>query len=70
MTSPEEIRAEQEGVPVEEIQARPPEGRQPIPCTSEDPGHPGLTCHLVAHPGIAAHFAHGYTWTDPDAPVV
>jgi hypothetical protein len=35
-TSPEAIRAEQEGVPVEEIMARAPEGRQPITVSEDD----------------------------------
>jgi hypothetical protein len=33
------------------------------PCASEDPAHPGLTCHLIAcHAGD--HYALGYRWTN------
>jgi hypothetical protein len=43
-----------------------PEGQQRAACTSEDPNHPGLHCHLYAHPAEVAHYASGYRWAGLD----
>jgi len=40
---------------------------QRVPCTSEDTGHPGLRCSLLAHPDTVRHYALGYTWIDTHA---
>jgi hypothetical protein len=35
-----------------------------VPCTSEHPDCPGLTCNLVRHPDDVAHYARGFKWQD------